>query len=431
MYGRLLILFCLIATTGAAQERLSLQDAISKALQHNFDIRIAQVNAEQAAVNNTTGNAGLLPNINGSAGINTGSTNTHQEFADGRIQERNGAGSLGYNAGVTADYTIFAAGRGWLVKKQLNASQQLAGAQLKEQMQLMVSQTIQAYAAAVWRQQQMVAIDTGIVLAKTRMILSQLKYETGASAKVDYLQAKVDFNTRRGDSLSQLALIEGSFADLNLLMGEEAWKTYVVDDSLDLNLVLSPTDKERLIDLNLTLDVARRNVDIANLNTRIAGTYLWPTVGATAGYTYGYSKSQTGLLLFSRSYGPAAGLSLNVPIFQGGNLRRQVKVASLQAFREELLYERQNTETGRQYRRAWKDYETSVSAYRLEQANILDARENADIQKARFRVGIATTVEVKEAEVSYVESLTRLFTAAYNVKVNETRVLELESALVK
>src|SRR5687768_2304953 len=132
MYGRFTILLCFFAVNTAAQERLTLEDAISRALQHNFDIRVAEVNLQQAAANNTVGNSGLLPNVNGTAGVTGGSTNAHQEFADGRIQERNNAGSLGYNAGLSADYTIFAAGRAWLVKKQLSATQQLAQAQVKE-----------------------------------------------------------------------------------------------------------------------------------------------------------------------------------------------------------------------------------------------------------------------------------------------------------
>ena len=432
MLNRILtILLCVGVFNTNAQERLSLQDAIARAMEHNFDIRIADVTAQQAEANNTLGNAGLLPNLNGTGGVNVGSSNTHIEFADGRVQEVNNAATFSYNGAVTASYTIFAAGRAWLIKKQLSANEQLAQVQVREQMQVVVSQVIQAYARVVWQQQQTVAIDTALALAQVRMILSQVKFETGASAKVDYLQARVDYNARQSDSLSQIASLNTAFADLNFLMGDDPYKTYNVDDSLPLDVSLQPKDRERLKDLNLSIDIARRSAEVSKLDARIARTYMFPSVGASAGYNYNYSKSQAGFALFNRSSGPTGGLNLNVPIFQGGNLRRQTKVATLQAFRDELLYERQNTEIGRQYRSAWKNYEMSVAAYDLEQENIRYAKENLDIQKARFRVGIATTLETREAENSYVLALTRLNTAAYNLKVNETRVLELESALVR
>jgi outer membrane protein TolC len=431
LFKKLTIVLCLFCATTHAQERLTLQDAVARALEHNFDIRVADVTAQQAAVNNSLGNAGLLPNINGSGGVNVGSSNTHIEFADGRVQEVNNAATFNYNGAVTASYTIFAAGRAWLIKEQLSANEQLAQVQVREQMQLIVSQVVQTYARTVWQQQQSMAIDTALALAQVRMMLSQVKFETGASAKVDYLQARVDYNARQSDSLLQIASLNSAFADLNLLMGDDPYKTYDVDDSLPLNLHLLPKDKERLRDLNLSIDVARRSAEVSKLDERITRTYMFPSVGATAGYNYNYSKSQSGFALFNRSSGPTGGLNLNVPIFQGGNLRRQTRVAHLQAFRDKLLYERQNTEIGRQYRTAWKNYEMSVASYRLEQENIRYAKENLDIQKARFRVGIATTLETREAENSYVQALIRLYAAGYNLKVNETRVLELESALVQ
>ncbi|HRO41663.1 MAG TPA: TolC family protein [Flavipsychrobacter sp.] len=408
-----------------------MEDAIARALEHNFDIRVADVVAQQAAVNNAAGNAGLFPNLSGTAGMNTGSANTRIEFADGRIQEVNNAQTLSYNAGVVANYTVFAAGRAWLIRKQLRANEQLAQVQVREQMHRQVSQVIQTYARAVWQQQQSIAIDTGLALAQVRMMLSRVKFETGSSAKFDFLQARVDYNARQSDSLAQVAALNTAFADLNLLMGQDPYKTYDLDDTLEVNIALVPSDPDRLRSTNPTIDIARRNVEIADLDRRISRTFLLPSLDLNAGYNYNRSQSQAGFALFNRTFGPTGGVGLNVPIFQGGNLRRQVKVAALEKLRQDILFARQNTEIARQYRSAWKDYEMSVASYRLEEENINYAKENVDIQKARFRVGIATTLETREAENSYVQALIRLYTAAYNLKVNETRVLELESRLVK
>jgi outer membrane protein len=414
-----------------AQERLTVQDAIAKALEYNYDIRIARATAEQAAANNTTGNAGMLPNVNATGGVTVGSANTHIEFADGRVQEVNNAASLAYNASAALDWTLFDGGRMFLLKKQLNKLEDIGQVQLKEQIQRTVSQVIQAYAQVILQKQQGVAIDTGLALAQIRMLLSQVKFETGTSAKVDYLQARVDYNTRRADSLNQQSALTAAFANLNVLMGVDAYNSYIVDDSLVVDTALVPTDKERLEDVNLALDISRRNAEVSKLNERIARTFYLPQLDLRGAYNYSYTKSQAGFALFNRSYGPTGGLNLNVPIFQGGNIRRQVKVASLQSMRDQLLYDRQNTELGRQYRTAWKNYEVAVSAWRLEQESITYAKENMNIQRARFRVGIANTLETREAENSYVAALVRYYIAVYNLKVNETLVLEIENRLVK
>lgn len=430
-FNRAFLLLLLLPLSARAQEVLTLQDAITKALQQNYDIRISSVVAQQAAANNTLGNAGLLPNVNGTAGTSYSTLNTRQQFVDGRENNRTGAQTLAYNSGINADYTVFAGGRAFLIKRQLEKGEEIGEAQLKAQLQTSVSQVIQAYAQVVLNQQQQIATDTAIALSKVRMDLSRAKWEIGTSAKVDYLQAQVDYNASRSTRLTLEAALATARANLNTLMGEEPGQAYLVQDSLPLDMALRPTDKENLKSRNLLLDVARRSAETARIETRIARTYRMPSVTASAGYGYNRSRSDAGLLLFNQGFGPTGNLNLNLPIFQGGNIRRQIRIANLQEEVENLAYERLSAQLTNEYEGLWQGYQSAVSDYRLARESIVAAKENLDIQKARFRVGIATTLEIREAENGYVQALDRLNDAAYNVKVNETRVLELESRLVQ
>lgn len=414
-----------------AQERLTLEQAIRKALENNYDIRLSDVTAQTAKANNTLGNAGFLPNVNAVAGSSIANNNTNLEFVDGRTITTANALNYGYSGGLNIGWTVFAGGRAYYVRKQLNTLEQISEVQLKAQVQATISQTIQAYSAVVYNQQQIGSVDTAIELARARMDLSKAKFEIGTSAKVDYLQGRVDFNASRSQLLLRDADLETARANLNALMGEDETKTYIAEDSLILNLALEPTDKDLLRNNNLLLDAARRTALLGLVETKIARTAYLPSLTINGGYAYNYTHSQAGQFVFNRGFGPTGNASLNIPIFQGGNIRRQVKVATLQARSDQLTYERQSTQLGSQYRSAWKSYENAVSGFKLEEENIGYARENLDIQKARFKVGIATSIELREAENSYVQALARKNEASYNVKVNETKVLELESKLAK
>jgi outer membrane protein TolC len=214
-------------------------------------------------------------------------------------------------------------------------------------------------------------------------------------------------------------------------MGEEADQSYVVEDSLSINAVLTPADSTLLASRNPSLDVQRINMDIARYDKRIATTYLFPTISVSAGYNYSRTVSDASLLQSNRSLGPSAGLGLSVPIFHGGTIRRNIKVASLNELSAELQYDRQEREISRQYRSAWTAYQSAIATYNLEAENRGYARENLDIQQARFRVGVATSIEMREAENSYIATLARYYNAAYNAKVAETRVLEIEARLAE
>jgi outer membrane protein TolC len=412
-----------------AQEFLPLDSAIARALAHNYDVRIADVTRQVAATNNAIGNAGLLPSVSGTAGVSEGIANTRQVRSEGTVIQSSGANTFSYNAGVNASYTVFAAGRAFLIYRQLGKREDFANAQLRAQIQSTISGVIQAYADVVNQQEQMIAVDTAIALAKTRMDLSRAKYEIGTSAKVDYLQARVDYNAARSQRYSQEASRIAALATLNELMGENAENSYTVEDSLPLNLVLTPADSSLLATRSPLLDAQRINAEIAQYDKRIARTGYYPAVSVNAGYNYSRSQTDAGLLASNRSVGPSAGLGLSIPIFQGGNIRRSVRVASLNALSAELQYDRQERSLSRQYRSAWGAYQSAVAIYNLEAENRQYAKENLDIQQARFRVGVANSLEMREAENSYIASLARYYTAAYNAKVAETRVLEIEARL--
>lgn len=431
MLKRLFIIFLLSHTCAQAQELLTLDMAVQKALESNFDIRVARTAADQAEANNTVGNAGMVPNITASGGASAGSQNVRIDFIDGRTQRVSNAALINYNGSVNLNWTLFDGGKMFLKKKQLGVLEEVSKAQLKEQVQSIVSQLIQAYAQVVLQQQQGIAIDTGLLLARTRMELSQLKYETGGAAKTDYLQARVDYNSRRSDSLQQQALLITAFATLNALMGEDAETQYRVQNELELDKEMLPEHKELLEQLNPTLSIARFNAQSSLLDAKIAKTAFLPTLALNGGYNFNNTRSQSGFTNFNQSYGPNGGLTLNFPIFKGGNIRREARIASLQAMRYDLLYDKQVIELGRQYRTAWYNYKVAVNAYDLEEENLVFAEENLYIQKERFRVGVANTLETRQAENSFVQALVRYYTAAYNLKVNETKVLQLEGGLVK
>ncbi len=431
MIRNIIIALLLFSSSVGAQQRLTLQDAIAKTLKHNFDINVADLAMQQAIRNNMIGNTGASPTIFLGGTASESLSNVQSDLSSGAKQNNPSAKSVNFNPSLQINWTIYDGGKMFLVKKQLDEMQAMSKEQLKTLVNTMVSRTIQMYAQVVWQQKQLLAATTALSLAKTRMEISSLKYETGAGPKTDFLQARVDYNARQSDSLSFEANLTQAADSLSTLMGENEDMLYSVDDSLELETMLQPVDKDKLSNSNLSIGVLKFNARVSKLNAQIANTYFLPNLSFGGGYAYSQTTNSTGFTLYNQNYGSNGTFTLSIPIFEGGNLRRQSKVASLQAMRDELLYEKQNTVVGRQYRTAWKNYTVAVVSYKLEHENIRYAKENLDVQIARFRLGVGTTLESRQAENDYVTALERLFTAAYNLKVTETIVLELENQLVK
>ena len=78
-----------------------------------------------------------------------------------------------------------------------------------------------------------------------------------------------------------------------------------------------------------------------------------------------------------------------------------------------------------------RDYDLYKRALTLEEENIQYVRENLFIARERYRLGITTFIELREAQQSLADAQFRLIQAKYNTKVAEIELMRLRGNLVK
>src|SRR5690606_893071 len=85
------ILICLILLLPSflpAQTVLTLEEAVQKALEKNYDIRLTQNDLQTYALDQEYANAAFLPRLNGTASRVWNSNSQRQTFTDGTERER-------------------------------------------------------------------------------------------------------------------------------------------------------------------------------------------------------------------------------------------------------------------------------------------------------------------------------------------------------
>src|SRR5690606_22264424 len=105
-----ILLFILVALgyqTAAAQERLSLREAVTAALENNYDIKLVNNDVEIAKNNVNLGNAGVLPGLQGNFSNGGSRQNTVQTTSTGEERKNDGVRNTNMNYGVALDWTIF------------------------------------------------------------------------------------------------------------------------------------------------------------------------------------------------------------------------------------------------------------------------------------------------------------------------------------
>jgi len=411
------------------QKLITEQDAVGIALKYNYDILIARNNATSDSVNNTTGNAGMLPtlSINGSESYST-ANNVQQKFSDGTSSTVTNANSNSIDASVGLNWTLFDGGKMFVTKRKLNEIQALGEIQFRDRVLQTEFDAILAYYDVVRQKQELASINEVITYNLERVKISQISYDAGLSPKTNLLQAKIDLNVYQENAINQQTIIIASKRTLNQLLGRNPDIQFDVLDSIPINDLGDKKELAQKLDSSNTSILAyKKQVDVSKLSLKEMNTLLLPKINFNAGYGLFQSNIPESNPVRSRTIGPSVGGSISIPIYQAGNASRQIRTARIQVSSDEYNLESIRLQMNQQLQNALTQFENQMNLLRIEKDNAILAKENLEISIQRLRFGETTSLEVSLAEGSFVDSLTRLISFEYNLKVAETKLKQLLS----
>jgi outer membrane protein TolC len=134
--------------------------------------------------------------------------------------------------------------------------------------------------------------------------------------------------------------------------------------------------------------------------------------------------------LFSRNKGFNYGLTASIPLFNNGTVRRNIQNATLNLKREQLVLDNQKLQINLAMIQAYNQYQAAQQLLRLEEENIVLARENVQIVFDVYRLNSSTLIQLKEAQKSLQDAFTRLIRARFQAKQAETELLRLKGELL-
>jgi len=428
--------FILLLTVGLvsdlfAQRIITADDAVAIAMKNNYDILISRNDADIAKLNNTAGNAGMLPSVAVTGSDRYSLNNSYiKQSQDININYAN-AGTNAINAGVALNWTLFDGGKMFVTKNKLEEIDSLGELQFREQLMLTLSNVIIAYYNVVRQQQQLASIRKVISFNTERVGILKTSFDAGSSAKNSLLQAKIDLNVSRENEIAQQNIILSSKRNLNQILSLNIDSTaYDVIDSIPLNY--KPNQEEiqkQIYTANTSILTLQKGIDIAKLSVDEFKADRLPQINFSTGYNFQYSTNTYGTTLANRTYGPYVGGSISIPIFQAGNIKRLINNSKIQLESAQYDLENVKIQVNTQLLNALTDFENQQNLLAIEQENTGMVKENLEISMQRLRFGQTTALEVRQAQQSYEDSMTRLVNFKYNLKVAETKLRQLISEL--
>ncbi len=426
----LLLSFTILAVLPSfSQAVLSVDEAISIALEKNYDIVIARNDGLIDQANNTLGNSGFLPNINISGGRNYAENTINQVLTTQtgtREITRSGATNSSQNASLSLSWVLFDGGKMFVTKHKFHEMEAQGELVIKAQVLQTIRDVIGAYYYVVKQKQQLLSLKEVISYNTERVKILEATYINGLSPKNFLLQARIDLNVYKENSIAHLNSIAASKRALNQLLGRNSETDFDVSETIPSSV--SP-DKEdlykKLLTNNISLLILENSQVINQLTIKELGSLRLPKITLNSAYNLSKIENSAGNLLRNNSDGALIGATVSIPLFQGGNITRQINVAKIQYQSGSFAYQDARLKMISSLKNALDEYDTQSELLKIEIENEAMARENLTIALGRLRLGESTALEARQAQESFVESQTRRINFMYNLKLAESQLKQM------
>ncbi|RAU82288.1 TolC family protein [Pontibacter arcticus] len=420
-----------------SQEQLSLQEAIRIGLENNYDIKVVTTEQQLSENNATLGNAGFLPTIEGRVTRNFSQNDTRDQFSSNEPREINDLTNQSTVSGVYLNWTIFD-GMGMFINyNRLKALEKSGKLFTKATIETTLSDITDSYYQVVRQARKISALQDAIAISEERVGITQAQFDVGVSAKVEILRAQVDYNTDRSEFLLQQEAFKNAKINLNQLLGRNPEADFVPTDSIVVDPSIQYEQLNTGLAANPTLQRFQLNREVAQLDLRSAQGLRLPFVNLTGGYVRNESEQNPAIIgqqigtNFRESTGFNYGISLNLPIFNGFEIRRQTQNAKVAIQANTLAFEREQNRLQSEIARAYNVYSNRLQLLELEESNVKLAQENAAIALERYRLGLLTAIELREAQRNELVAANRLTDIQYEAKAAETQLRFITSTLLQ
>lgn len=408
-----------------AQPRLTLNQAIDSALQNNLDIRIARNYVLMAKAGNNFGYAGGLPYINAGATDNFNYINSFQQLNTGTETSENGIRGNSLNAYVSANITLFNGFKVLATKKRLDLLHQQSQTELNGQVQDIMAAVMIKYYDIIRQQSYLRIMQSTLEVSQEKLDIVNEKSKIGMASGVITLQARSDVNTALQNLSVQQLNIDQAKADLLLLMNARNTQEFNITDSIMIDPSLNIDTITAFLQHNPQLISAEQQVRISRQLIKETAAQRYPSLKLNAAYNFGRADYSGGYTLVNQNYGPVAGLTLQVPIFNSNVYRTQKTIAGLTADNALLQKENLSLELHTAALKTYREYMTTLQQIETQQTNAQLAEKLVGLVLQNFQLGQATILDVKTAQATYESAAYQLINFLYAAKTAEIELKQM------
>lgn len=414
---------------------LSKEEAVNRALEANYGIKISTNELEIAENNQSIWNSGYLPSLRGLAGASYDLTDRTTDIEGEETIEQNDVENELYRGSLNVDYVLFDGLGRYYNYKSLKEKYNLSRLEARETVENIILQLFTVYFEIARLYENIEVLREGLKISRDRELRARYQYEYGQANNLAVLNARVDVNNDSINLIQAKQQVLNTKRDLNVLLNKDMGELgYMVDTTLtfiprlQLENLISKADEN-----NVHILQSQSNIAISQYDIKVSRSGYLPSVGLTG--SYGWNQNIGGPTAFfpgstSTTTSLSAGVNLTWDIFDGGRTRVQTQNAKILNDTQNLLKEQIALEVHRDIENALGTYENKLYIFHVQEENVMTNLDNFNRTREQYKLGQVTSIEFRQAQINLLNARTSLNLAKYDAKLAELELLRLTGQLL-
>ncbi len=404
--------------------RLSIEDAVQKALENNYGIVTVQKSHEISELTNSWGNTGALPTVSFTGvGSESWNYNDNDDYTNSTL-----SGSVDLN------WVIFRGFGARITKQSLEELEKMSEGNLAITVENTIVDVILAYYNILLTEKNMEIAGKSMSLSEDRYEQEKRKKQLGTSVTYDLLQAQNSFLEDKSNYLSAKSSYNNAKRQLNNLMAEDLNKEYIYISSFDIaakDFELTNLES-KMLENNNTLKNQYVNLEMAKLEVKSSKSAYYPTisVGASGGYSDSETNYDTNPDISSSGYNTSLNMSVSYSIYEGGSRRRALQASKIEQEISEIETTEMQQELKNQLAQEFELYEVRQELLTLAEENLKAAELNLELSKQKFDNGSINSFNYRDIQQLYSNTALSYQNAMYNLIQSYHTLLRLTGGVI-
>ncbi len=432
--GTLLLAFLLpiLPVWGQVQEPLDLEKALQLGLENNLQVKIGVENRNLRELDKKIAAGSLfMPTLNANYLRSFATEDVTQTFVSDPKNPREIEAAKSKNKAYSFVGIYGFRPESLLTMRRLGMLEEISDLDAKIIVENTVAGISTAYYRLILELQRLKVLQQTLFLSKARLDISQAQYELGGAGKRDFLAAQVDYNGDSSLLMTQYQVIQNARVNLNELLAADPDTNFLIQDStitIGDRLTLETLYESALLENKLLL-VNQRNNNEAFLRIKELQASRLPGINLNSSFNNSVFNSDAGFLIQNERQGLNYGGSITLNLFSGLTLNRRIQSAKVNQRIQDYSLEQYEIQLKSDLQRAYNTYDNNLGLLSIEQTNYQVAKENSEIALERFRLGIASYLEFRDAQVNLLSAENRLITSIFQIKQQEIELLRLSGKI--